>query len=137
MTPCSLVQVHLCFGGICCLHLQDWSVSLASKNYLMPTFLLISCLGLLFNPEDATCTNFYWMSHLHISEVSDLHSEHSEDLKSSKISVVFVCLTTSLGYIGGNQPVELCRWIIVYNSWIYELVMLWLGKSLGQPVYIL
>ena len=27
VTPCSLVEIHLLFGGMCCLNLQGWRIS--------------------------------------------------------------------------------------------------------------
>jgi hypothetical protein len=51
VTPSRMVEVHQCFGGTYCLHIQSKEVM--SKKRAASEALLAGCLlGLLFDPED-------------------------------------------------------------------------------------
>jgi hypothetical protein len=84
VTPCSLVQVYWCFGGMCYLYLEGQRISRASK-----------VLTVLRSSQ--TLLNFYQTIRCHIAEDSIIQSHRHDNFKSWPKT--WVCLSHTLKLI--------------------------------------
>jgi hypothetical protein len=92
MMQCSLVEIFQRFGAICCLHLQDWRITLASKPSLWSP--MIEALH-----SSEMSVNFYQSTRRHNPEDSGVHTNNVSyvffKLLRKRISLFWVVMPCS------------------------------------------